>query len=339
MENDRSATANRTCVSCGGSPRLLFRARDLNLEISQEWFSYYRCPSCKTVQLIPVPADLSRNYTDKYGLYKLPRTESELRIKAEACRPRMKLVQRFVPSGRLLEVGASYGAFAYLAKQAGYDVHAMEMDAGCCQFMESLGIRTIHGCTPASVSESYDVIALWHSLEHLDDYPRALRDLVQHLLPGGILVLSTPNPASLQFRLFGRFWVNVDAPRHLVLVPLPALESVLREQGLGLEYGSAVDKESRDFSAWSWGASLENMFAASGFEPRLPARTLLRDGKPLRATQRVAGKLLAAGLSGALRVALFPFERSGLRGASYSAVFRLGAEPRGDAQRQGSAQS
>jgi hypothetical protein len=122
--------------------------------------------------------------------------------------------------------------------------------------------------------------------------------------------------------------VNVDAPRHLVLVPLPALESVLREQGLRIEFGSASDKESRRFSAWSWKASLENMFAASGFEPRLSARTLLRDGKPLRATRRVAGKLLAAGLSGALSVALFPCERSGLNGAGYSAVFRLGAEPR-----------
>jgi len=97
------------------------------------------------------------------------------------------------------------------------------MNKQCCDFIQNeLGIRTIQVNNLVAAFEGlsgYDVITLWQVMEHLPDPWSTLKAAVEKLLPGGILVISAPNPASFQFRVLGRFWTHVDAPRHLTLIP------------------------------------------------------------------------------------------------------------------------
>jgi hypothetical protein len=56
-----------------------------------------------------------------------------------------------------------------------------------------------------------------------------------------VLVLSAPNPESLQFRMFGRYWMHLDAPRHLQLIPVA--EIVRRAASLGLRLSSLTTRD------------------------------------------------------------------------------------------------
>src|SRR5271165_201675 len=335
--SDKSLGRDVICPNCGQCCELLLKARDLNQQVSRKQFDYYSCPACRLVHIFPIPEDLGAYYTTGYSRDTLPNSLGELKEQAEAMRPRLSFIQRFVSAGKLLEVGGGYGAFGYLARQNGFEVEVIEMDEFPCRYMrEQAEIKAICTSSIESVESSlgaYDAIALWHSIEHLGDFQGVLRVVAQHLSPSGVLVVCTPNPASLQFRMFRRFWVNLDAPRHLSLIPLPALVERLGQEGLELAFASSSDPESLAFGKWSWEASLVNMLMSAGIMPGIVRRANKVEstkGAPKKTLDKVrvlAGKLLAVPLARALNFALAPLERSAYRGSCYTAVFRRKSRP------------
>jgi SAM-dependent methyltransferase len=81
-------------------------------------------------------------------------------------------------------------------------------------------------------SGPFECISLWHSLEHLRDPATAIRDLVEMLRPGGVLVIAVPNAGGWQARLFGRHWLHLDAPRHLHHFGMRSLNLLISQCGL-----------------------------------------------------------------------------------------------------------
>ncbi len=63
--------------------------------------------------------------------------------------------------------------------------------------------------------ESFDIIIIWHVLEHLDDPKNTLEQICKLLRPNGLLVLSVPNFGSYQANIFQQHWFHLDLPRHL----------------------------------------------------------------------------------------------------------------------------
>ena len=61
----------------------------------------------------------------------------------------------------------------------------------------------------------FDIIIIWHVLEHITELGALLDELPRHLNPGGLLVISVPNFSSWQSRFFERHWFHLDIPRHV----------------------------------------------------------------------------------------------------------------------------
>jgi SAM-dependent methyltransferase len=290
------------CPTCDSDSSLLFQTRDVNRRLSNETFTYYRCTACGLVFLAPVPENLASYYPAHY--YGAPPSLVDLARAAKFIENyKLELIRRFVRQGRLLEIGPGLGGFACLAKEAGYVVDAIEMDEECCTFLsEVVGVRVICSPAPASVLTDegpFDVVALWHVLEHLPDPLEMLAAASTHLTPGGVVVIAAPNPDSLQFRLLGRWWAHVDAPRHLFLVPLGLLVQRAREHGLEPVFHTTTDEGGIGWNYFGWRESLANMTQARG---------------RLRPLARAVG-------SGLTHVAA-PLERTGLRGATYTVVLK-----------------
>jgi SAM-dependent methyltransferase len=282
------------CRFCGASASRRFTTRDWNRRLSDEDFTYYRCPSCGVTFLSAIPDDLGRYYPPEY--YPMPGSLAELATVAEAERYKIDLVRRYKPQGRLLEIGPATGAFAYLAKQAGFMVEAIEMDAACCQFLEQVvGVRAIHSADAAGALgglDGYDAIALWHVIEHLPDPWETLDAARQRLRPGGVLLIATPNPASFQFRIFGRYWAHLDAPRHLELLPVERLIRWGEGAGLRVVLKTTTDPGGLGWNLFSWEESLANLVARSTGRrrtPILPGRGLSRLMRPVERGRRFLG--------------------------------------------------
>ncbi len=289
----------RPCSACGGNAPLALVAHDTNRRISAVQFPYYQCRTCGFLFLEPIPADLGAYYPGDY--HAIPRDEDELARKAEAERYKIDLVRRHATGGRLLEIGPSFGMFVHLARQAGFAVQGIEMSDECCRFLRSLGFEIHQSADPVSVLGSLkglDVIALWHVFEHLPQPWVALQAMAGALAPGGILILAQPNPGSLQFRLLGRRWTHLDAPRHVHLSPTRLIAERAAACGLTLVSCGGNDPGGLGWNRFGWVHSLRN----------------LSTWRPLRFVLHV--------LARALELLLMPLERSGGRGSTYTAVLR-----------------
>ncbi len=246
MIDARKLTA---CPHCSGDVGPAFETRDLNRRIGGAVFSYWKCRGCGLVFLRNPPDDLARYYPGDY--YTIARSPEEMSAWSRSERYKLDIVTRFRRGGRLIEIGPASGAFAYLAREAGFDVAAIEMDARCCAYLANeLRIEVVHSAEEAKALEGLapaDVIALWHVLEHLSDPWHMLEVAAAKLNPGGILVLAAPNPAAWQFGLLRDRWVHVDAPRHQWLIPA----QVLAQRGHALGLASRL-QTTRDAGSLSW---------------------------------------------------------------------------------------
>src|SRR5260221_105975 len=78
---------------------------------------------------------------------------------------------------------------------------------------------------------TFDVITMWHSLEHVHAPLEVLREAHRLLAPGGRLVVAVPNIDSLPFRWFGNAWYGLDLPRHLTHFAPRTLQMMLERAG------------------------------------------------------------------------------------------------------------
>ncbi len=288
------------CSACGGDVRPYLTTRDYNRAVSQELFHYARCVQCGFATLMNVPQDLGPYYVS--GYYMLPATQEAIEAGVAHEQYKIDLVRRYVPAGRLLEVGPSWGAFSLLAKRSGYSVEAIEMDPVCCEFLESrIGVRAIcRNDEAAALDEATqpDVIAAWHVLEHLREPWRLVEAAARRLAPGGVLVLALPNPHAFQFRVLGRIWAHVDAPRHLHMIPPAVLRARAEAAGLEQVLCTTTDEGSIGWNGFGWVFSLPHL-ASSAFGKRV---------------LRYAGRKVTRIVAG--------IESREGAGAAYTAVFR-----------------
>lgn len=296
-----SQNATSACPLCGaaGSYRA-FVATDRNRAVTADRFDYHRCIACATLFQPEPPEDLDRFYPADYFSPPPPASIDRLALAED---PKLELLRPVArPPGRLVEIGPGEGLFARLARREGYAVTAIERDASACGHLVSVvGVDAVHSARPEDVLPDLPpsrVIALWHVLEHLPRPGRLLDAAAANLAPGGVLVVATPNPQALSFRLQGARWAHVDAPRHLSLVPVDALlEHVARR---GLEPARLVfdDPGGRHWNRFAWESALRR--------------------RPSRGSARAPVALAAAVLARALR----PIEGRGRRGAAYTALLR-----------------
>lgn len=289
------------CPYCSGPSRFFVASTDRNRHTTDVVFSYYQCRDCGLVFMDPIPADLTPFYAGGYQT--IPESLSDLRIIAERERYRMKPILKLKSGGKLLEIGPWMGIFSCNAKDAGFDVTAIEMDRYCADFLNRVvGVRAVQSSDPVQaldqLQEKFDVIALWHSLEHLTSPWRVIEKAAQSLAPGGILVVAIPNIGSYQYSVLKAAWKHLDAPRHLYFYPVASLTRLCQECGLSALETTTADELSRILSwdGWMSRAKLIN---------------------PLRCIRGPIGLLFSAAARNA--------ERKPNAGAGLTAIFQLSA--------------
>ncbi len=243
-----------TCPQCQNAADLLVTSTDRNRRTTDQSFDYFRCEGCGLVFMDPVPQDMRRYYEG--GYQEIPATLAELREIATTERYRLEPMLRYKQSGKLLEIGPWMGIFSSNAKDAGFEVNALEIDQQCVDFLNDVvGVRATQSADPATAIErlgEFDVIALWHCLEHLPEPWRMLQNAAAHLAPGGILLVAIPNIESYEFRLLKGRWRNLDAPRHLTFYPMSTLISLCEGAGLRTLEATTTDELSDRFSTETW---------------------------------------------------------------------------------------
>lgn len=119
--------------------------------------------------------------------------------------------------GRLLDIGTGTGYFAHAMDERGWRVDAIEKNAQARAFAkEHFGLEVLPDDAWASLQEgAYDVITLWHVMEHLEHLNDTWERLYRLLSPKGVLIVAVPNCSSFDAHKYGGQWAAYDVPRHL----------------------------------------------------------------------------------------------------------------------------
>jgi 2-polyprenyl-3-methyl-5-hydroxy-6-metoxy-1,4-benzoquinol methylase len=136
--------------------------------------------------------------------------------------------------GRILDIGCGDGSALLTMKGLGrWELHGLELDEAAVNRARERGLDVQTGDVVNCdlPDNSFDLIRMGHVIEHVSD-PRATVERVKRLLrPGGILLGETPNTDCLDFRLFGRYWGPLHAPRHLTLFNSHNVRGLLEKAG------------------------------------------------------------------------------------------------------------
>ena len=156
----------------------------------------------------------------------------------------LKLFRRFCPSGEVLDVGCSTGAFLFrLKQQFGTDYHVSGIDVAgpALDHAESKGVPVIRESFLSfdAKSKGFDAITFWAVLEHLPDPKAFLRRAAVLLKPGGLCFVLVPNFQSLAMRCLG-YKYRYILPQHVNYFSLPTLKRLAaQESNLHLEYAGS----------------------------------------------------------------------------------------------------
>ncbi len=159
------------------------------------------CRSCGLVWSDPRPHDARQFYETDYrveykGAYE-PRPKHILRA-GKVALSRLEKVRRLLDGGRkrILDVGTGGGEFAYLLSRLGHDVRGVEPNRGYAEYsIREYGLPIDVGFAQDALlpPEAFDVITMWHALEHTESPSFVLERLGRALDADGVLVVEVPN--------------------------------------------------------------------------------------------------------------------------------------------------
>ena len=176
-------------------------------------FTFRRCPRCRVLRLPHENLVDRRVPPDPVGELS-PAMKILFRMRCHWLNRQInKLRKKDLP---ILDMGCGDGQFLAYLKDAGYsDLTGIEPEAGRAANARLRGLKVLEGLDALDGGGQFSIIFLWHVMEHVPAPVTLLRRLIEHLERNGALIVSVPNHASAQTRLFGRWSTYPDYGRHL----------------------------------------------------------------------------------------------------------------------------
>lgn len=250
-----------SCKFCGHSDLHTYPAEERMFGIGGN-FTYGECQKCGSLQLITIPEDLSVYYpSDYYSFSTLKKSDFKNQLLKKV---RLRV---FLATG-LKSIAPIYGSWLKKIKPS-FNSKIADVGCGNGQLLYELfasGFRNLHGFDPfmeksvevekglslwkKTIEESddrFDLIMMHHSFEHMENPELVLKSCFDKLNPGGYLLIRCPVGDSEVWKEKHEYWVQLDAPRHLIIPTVKGLTDLAEKVGLKKD---EVVFDSTDFQFW-----------------------------------------------------------------------------------------
>jgi 2-polyprenyl-3-methyl-5-hydroxy-6-metoxy-1,4-benzoquinol methylase len=156
-------------------------------------------------------------------------------VKGIALKNKLNLVNNCSAiKGNLLDIGAGTGDFLLTAKQNGWNTIGVEPSEKAKGIAINKGIK-FSDSTQELESHSFDVITMWHVLEHVPNLEIQIRELKRLVKPNGTIIIAVPNYKSYDANYYGKFWAAFDVPIHFWHFSKTAIQLIFEKENIKLE--------------------------------------------------------------------------------------------------------
>ncbi len=192
--------------------------------ISKETFSIKQCSSCFLRITSPRPSDSdlpkyyeSEDYVSHSDSNKGIINSIYQMVKKITIRKKVRLISSVSMGRKLLDIGCGTGDFLSSCKKNKWEVFGFEPDEKARKKAKEKGLETIQDIHLLfeEKANTYDVITMWHVLEHVSDLNGYFKQLFTILKEDGRLIIAVPNPESPDAKHYKSYWAAYDVPRHL----------------------------------------------------------------------------------------------------------------------------
>lgn len=146
---------------------------------------------------------------------------------------RIRFVKKFKKSGTLLDIGCGRGFFLCAAKKKGFIVQGQDITSVNSSYCKKIGIPIYIGrLADMGKTRCFDIITMWHTLEHHPDPFSTIEECSSLLRENGVLFIEVPNISSLDAQVFAQKWPGWSLPFHLHHFSRSSLEKMLHKKNM-----------------------------------------------------------------------------------------------------------
>ena len=234
---------NKKCPWCNSENNHQFLKLN-DYFLTQEEFEILECNNCKLLFTSPCPTpdkigdyyksdDYLSHNEDKKGLF--------AKIYNKVKKRNIKNKFNIAISGRqsaasILDIGCGMGDFLLHAKEKGCNISGIEPSEDARKIAEKkLECKILPPEELQNIPDnSFDIITMWHVLEHVADLKTEIYHLQRILKKDGKLVLALPNYKSYDAEYYKEKWAAYDVPRHLNHFSQTSIKNIFKETTLQL---------------------------------------------------------------------------------------------------------
>jgi 2-polyprenyl-3-methyl-5-hydroxy-6-metoxy-1,4-benzoquinol methylase len=230
------------CPVCGKSIFSPF-LQSSDFFLTKEEYTIVSCNSCglKFVNPRPDTIEIGKYYASpdyvSHGGKKNVLNFLYRQVRNFSIRKKYKLVEAVAQGKKLLDIGCGTGEFLFFCKQKGFDVTGIEPGEKPRTFARESYQLDVYGEEWLNnlVQPGFDVITLWHVLEHVHHLHERMKKIVEIMKPGGTLIIAVPNSDSWDALYYGKFWAAYDLPRHLYHFSMETMKILARHHDLKVD--------------------------------------------------------------------------------------------------------
>jgi 2-polyprenyl-3-methyl-5-hydroxy-6-metoxy-1,4-benzoquinol methylase len=233
------------CPVCGSSAlHTVFKAKDHT--VSGELFEIAECSNCtlRFTQDAPnekaiVPYYKSEDYISHSNTSKGIINRIYKWVRERTIKRKRRLIEKVtgLKKGTVLDVGSGIGSFLHEMRSHEWDARGLEpdTDARAVALKEYDLVLEDTSAFENLPETSFDVITLWHVLEHVHQLQAYIQQLKKILKDHGKLFIAVPNYTSKDASIYREYWAAYDVPRHLYHFSPQSMETLMKKNGLQIE--------------------------------------------------------------------------------------------------------
>ena len=232
----------KNCYNCNNT-EFVTHIKSKDFSVTKESFTVVTCDNCGFTFTNPRPTGselgkyyLSEHYISHTNASKTLFEKIYQLIRKISIKRKYRLISSYASKGKILDIGCGTGDFLNMCKQKQWKTNGIEPNERARrQCIDRYGLDVSESVNLEEVEGRFDIITMWHVLEHVDKLNETIIHLQRLLSENGRIIIAVPNINSYDCSFYNKYWAGYDLPIHLYHFTKESIFNIFKKHKLKLD--------------------------------------------------------------------------------------------------------